>query len=424
VSPDLRWQNFLMMMVFVVVMAALAPSRCPSCGQPLSAAKVKRHMAFCAPDLLDPQGWAQGDRAVVLRHIRAKHRKSSPEFRALSLRFGAKTTSQQELAQKMSWSPRRTRDTISKFLHSIPPVADSDEQSLEGLEVLFEDEALIAVNKPAGVGVTPDHRWRGGSMLNLVLGHLQRQAEGEVAATARARAKRYVPSPCHRLDLNTSGVLVFAKTADAATALMGQFERRLVQKEYAALCMRRPRTGQIDAPICRVAGVDHCERRVCAPGEEADGQSASSTIEVIAEAPHALAADDLEGGSLDGQGAGGAPCLVRVSPAQGRTHQVRVHCLAAGAPILADDLYGGDGAAKADGAAADLPIQRHALHALHLRCAHPVTGEPLELHAPLARDMADAARQLRIEVPPEWAGAAPRQTSISASQSARDGGVS
>lgn len=392
----------MMTATLLCLSAALAPPRaamhCPSCGQKLSPAKIKRHMAFCAPDLLDPQGWAQGDRAVVLKHIRATHRKTSPEARALNLRFGAKITSQQELAQKMRWSPRRTRDTISKFLHSIPPVAEED---LEALEVLYEDEALIAVNKPAGVGVTPEHRWRSGSMLNLVLGHLRRQAEAEAGTTARAFLKRYVPSPVHRLDLNTSGVLVFAKTAAAATALMDQFERRVVQKEYAALCIRIPRCTQIDAPICRVAGVSHCERRVCEPGEEADGKSASSTITVVAQAADTPSASGDEGEPAER--AVGAPCcLVRVLPAQGRTHQVRVHCQAAGAPILGDELYGGGGPDQSDDVAAPLPMRRHALHALRLRCDHPVSGELLELHAPLAKDMEAAAQQLSIAIPQEW----------------------
>ena len=270
--------------LFTLVAAASALAHgggtCPSCGQRLAAAKAKRHMAFCCPDLLDPDGWAQGDRAVVLKHVRAKHKKSSSEARALNLRFGARVTVQSDLAEKMGWSLRKTRDTISQLLHSIPPVADSQGR----LDVLYEDDSLIAVAKPAGVGVTPEHRLRGGSMLNRVLGHVLEQQSNNGVLTARARAQHPVPAPCHRLDQNTSGVLVFAKTAAAATGLMEQFEQRRVAKIYAALCADSPRVETIDAPICRVVGVTHCERKVCDPFEAA-GQSATSSIAIVAQAP-------------------------------------------------------------------------------------------------------------------------------------------
>ena len=336
-------------------------------------------MAFCSPDLLDPHGWMAGDQAVVLKQVKATHRTKSPEAKVLNLRFGDGSgldgsgdgdapiiTSQHELAEVMEWSPRRIRDTISRLLHSIRPVADSHVP----LHVLYEDKFCIAVAKPAGVGVTPEHRLRGGSMLNRVVAHV------------KPRPRDAVPAPVHRLDLNTSGVLLFAKTTLAATKLMTQFEERKVRKVYAALCADRPRVDVVDAPLCRVAGAEHAVRRVCGPGEEAEGQGARSKLKVVAEAEAAAA------------GTKRRPCLVHVQPKQGRTHQVRVHCKEAGAAILADELY----AEAGDVQVPPEVLSRHALHALSLECTHPVTGVTIELVAPLPDDMVAAAEWLGIAV--------------------------
>ena len=349
----------LYLSILAAATLAFPTPRCPSCGQSLTAKNRKRHLAFCAPDLLDPDGWQSTDQSVVLQQVEALHRPKSAERKALMLRFGPEgTASQQEVAESMGWSTRRTRDTISRLLHSIPPVADTDYP----LDILHEDAACIAVCKPGGIGVTPDHRWRGGSVLNRVIGHLGLQPGAPI------------PAPVHRLDMNTSGVLVFAKTQAAASRLMTSFAERQVVKVYAALLPRPPRVAEIDAPLCRVEGALHCERRVCAPGEF--GQSAQSTFRVVASSPE-----------KDG------PCLVQVRPEQGRTHQVRVHCRAAGAPIISDELY----AASSDPPAPE-QLARHALHAQKLICAHPTTGQKLTLVAPLPADMLAAAQALGISL--------------------------
>ena len=117
-------------------------------------------------------------------------------------------------------------------------------------------------------------------MQNRVLGHLQLQQQQRGRSRRRSNEDE-PPRPCHRLDLNTSGVLAFAKTAQAATALMGQFEGRLVRKTYAALCTASPTRQFVDAPICRVDGVNHAERRLCEEGEEG-GQSAVTQLRIAA----------------------------------------------------------------------------------------------------------------------------------------------
>ena len=150
-------------------------------------------MAFCCPDLLDPQGWEQCDRTTVLA---AAARQGRVRAAALQLRFGAPAgtppPSAAEVAARLGWSPRKTRDMISQFLHGIPPPAEH-----APIEVLYEDAALVAVNKPAGLPCTPAHRLRGNSALSRLRAHLGPGAP--------------VPHPVHRLDLNTSGVLLFGK---------------------------------------------------------------------------------------------------------------------------------------------------------------------------------------------------------------------
>ena len=211
-------------------------TRCPSCSQALQPKNRAKHMAFCCPDLLDPEGWADGDAAVVLGHARRSLRRGSPKAKAIALRFnrrhGSTPPTHAELCAQLGWSPRSVRDTISSFLRSIPPAADPTP-----IEVIYEDESVLAVNKPAGVPCSPPHRLRTGSVLNRVIGHL-----GPGAPT---------PHPVHRLDLGTSGVLLFAKQAFGAAALMPQFEHREVSKTYAALCVRVPRANRVlvDAPI-------------------------------------------------------------------------------------------------------------------------------------------------------------------------------
>ena len=173
-------------------------------------------------------------------------------------------------------------------------------------------------------------------------------------------------------------------------------EQRRTTKRYAALCvttgaLRGGAPLVVDAPICKVAGVEHCERRCCGPGEEAAGLAARTSLQLVAVA---------EGGEGGEGGAGGAGAVL-ATPEHGRTHQVRLHCARAGAPLLADPLYPLAHAAPPAAAApavrpAGLLLARHALHAYSLRLPHPASGEELEIVAPLPDDMLTAARALRL----------------------------
>ena len=346
----------LITLLSVAGAAGLASRPCPSCGQPLRDANRRRHLAFCAPDLLDPQGWASNDRDVVLRHAAKRFRSNSQQAKIIALRFGPRAEiSQRKVAQRASCAPRMVRDTIAGLLHSIPPLPES---SSPPLDVLYDDEHLVAVNKLPGVGCTPQHRLRQGSMLNRVIG----------SVSCNPRELR----PVHRLDLWTSGVLLFAKTATAATRLMSQFENCQVSKSYAAICSNIPSAQLITHSICKVDGVDHCERRICQPGET--GQIAETALSIVAVSQ--LADSRFQ------------PCLVVARPEHGRTHQIRVHCASAGAPLMADPVYGDRGCEMT------CSIERHALHALSIQFTHPVTLQTLEIYAPLAPDMARAIDEL------------------------------
>ena len=365
------------MAIFLVIALSVGVqlNRCPSCGVKLAAKNARRHQAFCCPDLLDPDGWwHQGDRQTVLDNAE-KDKYAYVLRKRFDYRRDEQPPTQADIAQACGWSPRRTRDVISSFLHRIPPQPD-----FGPIEIIYEDDRLVACNKPAGLPVSPPHRLRGGSLLSRLIAHLKQSPSG------------FVPAPVHRLDLNTSGAIIFAKDAAAASSLMQQFEARSVGKEYAvmsAASLLAPAV--VDRPICKLGGTDRCIRRVCRPGEEQLGQSART---------HLVAAARAEGAS-DDPADGNAPSLIIARAEGGRTHQVRLHCAAAGVPLLGDQLYStipeppqtthfGDG--------------RFALHALTISLKHPSAegrsdGKLLQLTAPLPDDFLACARALKLSRP-------------------------
>lgn len=232
------------------------------------------------------------------------------------------------------------------------PVPARDER----VRVLVEDAHLLAVDKPAGLVVHPAYRHPDGTLFDAVA---SRQA-------ARGEAR---PCLLHRLDRDTSGVVLFAKSEAARRGLVRQFEQRQVRKWYLALVHGRPSvsTGEIAQPLCR----DPLDRRrvVVSPA----GQAAVTRYRVVA------ARDEV--------------ALVLATPLTGRTHQIRAHLAWLGHPILGDSTYpsashpvqGLDHAVHGDAAAT--PIPRQMLHAWGLWARHPVTGVDLRIWAPLPADL-------------------------------------
>jgi 23S rRNA pseudouridine1911/1915/1917 synthase len=218
------------------------------------------------------------------------------------------------------------------------------------VEVLYEDEALLAVNKPAGMVTHPAYRHPNGTLWDAAL---ERQM--------RLGLDR--PWLLHRLDRETSGVVLFAKTAEARRALVGQFERHTIQKRYLALLAGRlpDHQGTIDAPLAR----DSTDRRrtIVAPA----GQPSCTRYQTLA----------TENGVT----------LALAEPVTGRTRQIRAHLAWVGAPLLGDAQYYPE---RHWGA---LAAPRAMLHAWRLGCQHPGTGARMTIAAPIPPDfMAVAAR--------------------------------
>ena len=216
------------------------------------------------------------------------------------------------------------------------------------LDVVYEDEHLCVINKPAGLVVHPaPGNWRG-TLLNGLLG---RDAQSRLLPRAGI---------VHRLDKDTSGLMVVARTRAAMDALVQMIAAREVSRQYVALA-HRPWTGaarrQVDAPV----GRDPRNRLRMAVVDLAHGKTARTDIELLENAA---------------QG-----CWVRCTLHTGRTHQIRVHMASIGHPLVADETYGG---AQAAG------LARQALHAYRLAFSHPMTGAAMAFLAPLPADIRQA----------------------------------
>ena len=198
------------------------------------------------------------------------------------------------------------------------------------LDILFEDDHLLVVNKPPGMLVHPSVRERSGTLMNALLHH---------APDAEA-----IRLP-HRLDRHTSGLMVVTKTARAVHSLALQFLHRTVEKRYLALVAGLVAADEqlVDAPI----GRDRLARPQWGVREE--GRAAQSRLEVLRR----------DAGLT----------LLALTPITGRTNQLRIHCLHIGHPIVGDTIYGGP------------PAPRLCLHAERLGFSHPVTDERLRFES-------------------------------------------
>jgi len=231
------------------------------------------------------------------------------------------------------------------------------------LTVYYEDDALAVIEKPAGLVVHPGAGNESGTLVNALLARypeLLAMAEDEDDADERDRV-----GIVHRLDKDTSGLMVIARTHEAHRLLAAQFQQRSVEKIYLALVERVPKSlqGMIDAPI----GRDPRQRKRMAV--QANGRPAQTQFEVIDQ--------DFR----DGQ------ALVRLALFTGRTHQIRVHMAFIGSPVVNDSLYGFR--------KPRLALRRHFLHAAHLAFDHPHTGARMAFDSPLPQELVDALARAR-----------------------------
>jgi 23S rRNA pseudouridine1911/1915/1917 synthase len=242
------------------------------------------------------------------------------------------------------------------------------------LSFLHVDEAIAVVDKPPGMVVHPAKgNWRG-TLAGGLKWHLERREEGGGLSTAGGPTR---PGIVHRLDRETSGVIVVARSEAAHHALARQFERRTVSKTYLAITQGQPRfdADEIDLPI----GIHPYQREKMAVRRgHATSREAVTRYEVL---------------ERFGLGA-----LVRVTPRTGRTHQIRVHLAAIGAPVLSDSLYSGRPVIEPPllGLPPGPPLlDRQALHAAALEIDHPATGVRTRFEAPLPPDLERILAALR-----------------------------
>ncbi|MFD2234596.1 RluA family pseudouridine synthase [Phaeospirillum tilakii] len=229
-----------------------------------------------------------------------------------------------------------------------PPVDPRDAQALRDA-VLYRDADVIVLNKPAGLAV------QGGT------GMADRHLDAMLDALCFELPER--PRLVHRLDKDTSGVLLLGRTAQAAAKLTAAFKSRAARKCYWALVVGvpNPRQGRIDAPLAKLGGKGIEKMGV----DEEEGLRAVTYYRVVDSALKRAAWLELE-------------------PRTGRTHQLRAHCLLLGTPILGDGKYGGK-EAMIEGIGLSRKLH---LHARALRLPHPRTGAPLQVMAPLPSHVA------------------------------------
>lgn len=237
------------------------------------------------------------------------------------------------------------------------------------LNVLFEDEHLIVLNKPSGMVVHPAPGHTSGTLVNALLAHCPdlKGIGGELR-----------PGIVHRLDKDTTGLLAVAKTAAALAMLAAQFKARTVMKSYLALVHGSVKTdaGRIDLPIGRHP-VDRKRMAVLKTG----GRSARTDWTIAERLPETS--------------------LLKVRIRTGRTHQIRVHCAAIHHPIVGDPVYCTGKAGRRHAG----PIQksldtatRQMLHAWRLSLRHPITDTPLSFEAPVPEDMTQVINLLKKEL--------------------------
>ena len=238
----------------------------------------------------------------------------------------------------------------------LPEPAEADPEPEEiPLDILFEDEDLLVINKPKGMVVHPAPGHERGTLVNALLHHCGDSLSG-IGGVKR-------PGIVHRLDKDTSGLMLAAKTDRAHAALAAQLRDHSLHRVYAALLIGTPRLGEglVDLPV----GRHPRDRKKMAAGVPG-GRSAVTHYRVLEAFP----------------GYSYVECVLET----GRTHQIRVHMASLGHPVAGDPLYGGK---------CSLPLSSQCLHAREICFRHPVTGEEMTFSCPLPPEFTAVLEKLR-----------------------------
>lgn len=279
----------------------------------------------------------------------------------------------------------RLDDKITIWL---PELAD-DTPAAEDIPitVVYEDAHLTVVDKPAGLVTHPAKGNWSGTLVNALQFHFD---------SLSTVGGEHRPGIVHRLDRDTTGLMVVAKDDQAHKGLARQFEERTVRKHYLAIVQGEP--GRDSDYIERPIGTHPTNREKMAIRTVEDGGREAVTFYEVLERFRGYA-------------------LVRCKPATGRTHQIRIHLTHIGHPIVADKAYGGrdrltladlDGVERPEGEG--ILIARQALHAHELGLTHPITGQPLALVSPLPPDMEATVAALRAHRGGDPAQSRPRRS--------------
>ncbi len=221
------------------------------------------------------------------------------------------------------------------------------------VDIVYEDESIVVVDKPAGLAVHPAPSVKGPTLIHAL-----------ISRTELAPVNSVRPGVVHRLDKDTSGLMVLAKTFQSYNNLVKQIQERRMIKEYIAVVHGKVKSGTINVPIGR-SPTDRTKMKVLPAGRVA--VSHYEALEVI-----------------------GDYSIVKIRIETGRTHQIRVHLAYIGHPVVGDKVYG-------------IPekeelIKRQALHSSRLSFLHPLTEEPLDFHSPLPEDIRNLIERLRRQV--------------------------
>ncbi len=262
------------------------------------------------------------------------------------------------LPTKASYEP-----AVGDVIQIVLPPPESTDLVPEDIpiDIVYEDEYLMAINKSAGIICHPARATQTGTVANAVAFHAEKLSKG---------SDPFRPGIIHRLDKNTTGIMVIAKTDEAHWRISAQFERRTTRKEYFAVCHGRIK---LDGDIINKPLAPHPEttQRMVLPSASPPRQA------MFKEAITEYRVEKRYHGYT----------TVKLMPKTGRTHQLRVHMSSIGHPIVGDTMYGGQMISEHDLAGfggTEQLIQYQALHVRRLAIVHPIFEKPLELIAPVS----------------------------------------
>ncbi|MDJ0627011.1 MAG: RluA family pseudouridine synthase [Rhodobacter sp.] len=283
----------------------------------------------------------------------------------------------------------KLRVTAGEVFDLVVPAAVAPDLAAESipLDIVFEDDDLIVVNKPPGMVVHPAPGTPGGTLVNALLAHCGDRLSG-VGGVAR-------PGVVHRIDKDTSGLIVAAKSDRAHHGLAEQFEHHTVRRHYRALVhgvpdAADPRLRGVPGVSFEDGGVLKITTRLARHRTDRQKQAV-----IFQGGRHAVTRARV----LERFGAPPAAAMLDCWLETGRTHQIRVHLAHAGHGLIGDPVYGGrrklSAGALGEGAAAAAAFPRQALHAATLGFEHPATGQVLQFEAPLPADLSALIAALR-----------------------------